>query len=68
MAAHNPHASDLGHKTRELCQIIKIEHCQNLSLLAIALQVYESRLLKSTGYYFGLGLKTDSKNKTKNAQ
>lgn len=44
-APHNPHASDLGHKTRELCQIIKVEDCQNLSFLAIAQRVYDSRLL-----------------------
>jgi hypothetical protein len=37
----------LGHKTRELCQIIKIEHCQKLSLLAIALGSSSSRLLKN---------------------
>jgi len=47
---------------------MKVEHCQNLSFLAIALLVYDGRILKSTGYYFGLDQKRDSKNKTKNAQ
>jgi len=68
VAAHNPYVSDLGHKTRELCQIMKVEHCQNLSFLAIAPRLYDGRILKSTDYYFGLGQKRDSKNKTKNAQ
>ena len=36
----HPNVSDLVHR-RKLCQIIKVKHCQNLNLLAIALWVYE---------------------------